>query len=691
MCAPSLIVCFWTTVLLVAQQGCTESDGPVYVAPRAEALTEAETRTQTSLPTVTVRGFLNFRTTVDGTVIVFTPASDAPKTDKLQTTNVLGFEIVGGEPANEVLPPTQLSKTSPPEPSKTTPSTSTSRPQYPTGLVTVLGGTHVQEGATTIHETKVIGTYIDGKYAQILQSTSRIIHASSSSSEVVKPTAAFRAPESTPAPKVSPSVRRTPRPTPKRVQSQSSTVLQSSFKEPESTTRALPHRSTQSLRTFKARTTHSTHDISDLDENTIVVTRSRLHRGGTRLRYVPSRNTQTVRLNRFKVRLTARPEQNHEDRLSDSPEHEHEDEDVDPLITAGQQATITSLVTLHAGQRKSVRTLTLTTSVHPTLEPSELLSNGIVEGIMSTPVPEETPPLVVSRVYSTMEHTWRTSLVPVFDGLVTTTHTVTESFIIRKIVTAYTTMPPGDLLVLDDHNDTLADEDSEQYFQTLLQGIPPSNSLRTRSPSSLEASYLALPSNGNLQLSNNPLISLGQAFQNNPLAAVYLGLQQLNQQITLYSTVTHTTVYTTTDTVFSTKVVNFYDGRRTRSRTLSESLSTTERTLTSYSTAVVPYLNTQALQLQQLQQQQLQQLIATQQPPQFSTVTSTYTTVTVATSYSSKIYTLIYNAFSTRYRTVTSTGTYPTTVTITSTSSFQIQPTAQLLPPQIAPAQLLSV
>ncbi|PSN43002.1 hypothetical protein C0J52_21299 [Blattella germanica] len=44
----------------------------------------------------------------------------------------------------------------------------------PTGLVTKLGGTVVKEGVTTIHETSVIGTYISGKYAQVLQSTSHI-------------------------------------------------------------------------------------------------------------------------------------------------------------------------------------------------------------------------------------------------------------------------------------------------------------------------------------------------------------------------------------------------------------------------------------------------------------------------------------------------------------------------------------
>lgn len=229
----------------------------------------------------------------------------------------------------------------------------------------------------------------------------------------------------------------------------------------------------------------------------------------------------------------------------------------------------------------------------------------------------------------------------------------------------------------------------------LLQGggpPAPTPLQQLQSPSSPEASYLALPSDGNrpVQLAN-PLL-------NNPLAAVYLGLQQLNQQVTLYSTVTQSSVYTTTETVYHTKVVSFYDGRRTRSRTLSESLSTTEKTLTSFSTAVVPYINTQALQLQQLQQQQLQRLIATQLPqltkptPQFSTVTSTYTTVTTATSYSSKIYTLIYNAFSTRFRTVTSSSAYKTTLTVTSTSSYQIQPTtAAPLLPQLAPlGQLLA-
>ncbi|CAH0560713.1 unnamed protein product [Brassicogethes aeneus] len=45
---------------------------------------------------------------------------------------------------------------------------------HPTGLVTKLGGTVIKDGTTTVHETSVIGTFISGKYAQVLQSTSHI-------------------------------------------------------------------------------------------------------------------------------------------------------------------------------------------------------------------------------------------------------------------------------------------------------------------------------------------------------------------------------------------------------------------------------------------------------------------------------------------------------------------------------------
>lgn len=49
--------------------------------------------------------------------------------------------------------------------------------EHPVGLVTTLGGTIVKDGLTTVHETSVIGTYISGKYAQVLNSNSKILHS----------------------------------------------------------------------------------------------------------------------------------------------------------------------------------------------------------------------------------------------------------------------------------------------------------------------------------------------------------------------------------------------------------------------------------------------------------------------------------------------------------------------------------
>lgn len=61
-------------------------------------------------------------------------------------------------------------------PSKPRPSSRKDK-DNPTGLVTKLGGTIIKDGLTTVHETSVIGTYINGKYAQVLQSSSRVLNA----------------------------------------------------------------------------------------------------------------------------------------------------------------------------------------------------------------------------------------------------------------------------------------------------------------------------------------------------------------------------------------------------------------------------------------------------------------------------------------------------------------------------------
>jgi len=177
---------------------------------------------------------------------------------------------------------------------------------------------------------------------------------------------------------------------------------------------------------------------------------------------------------------------------------------------------------------------------------------------------------------------------------------------------------------------------------------------------------------------NNPLF-LAAALQNPQLAAVYLGLQQLKQQATQFNTITRPITYVTTDTIFNTKVVSYYDGRATRSRTIVEPASTSERTLTTYTTEVTPVINGNfALQQAQLQNVFATQLISPQlqMTPQISSITKTVTTVTNATSTKTKVYTLVYNAFSTRYRTVTSTSVMPTTITTVVTSTVPVANTA---------------
>ncbi|KAH0954723.1 hypothetical protein HN011_007861 [Eciton burchellii] len=65
--------------------------------------------------------------------------------------------------------------------------------ENPTGLVTKLGGTIVKDGLTTVHETSVIGTYINGKYAQVLQSSSRILTAPAAPAEgKIRPSSSHR-------------------------------------------------------------------------------------------------------------------------------------------------------------------------------------------------------------------------------------------------------------------------------------------------------------------------------------------------------------------------------------------------------------------------------------------------------------------------------------------------------------------
>lgn len=811
------LLSLWTWALLISNHVCLVS-----------SRLSQDASTIPILPTVTVRGFLNFKTTVDGTVIVFTPASDAQATKPTDppqfSTNAIlhsnaldssdGVEniqdLVYSQPAgidiikpprsdldhqahrakesfqhisdNAVLPSTvQTNNDLETDVKKDIPPLR----QYPTGLVTVLGGTHIEKGSTTIFETKVIGTYIDGKYAQILQSTSKIIAPTSivspqkeavmtslnkesgvktsilstphttTSKEVLpspSPSATYQSPTTSSniesrtmtssVVQITSSRLETSKLNPllhtssfkeekefsvtknvEQVTTPSKTMIQSSFKTPEFTPSYKQLRPTQSLESAKTGTFSKTSRFQPVstikrttfeDDNTLVSPRNS-RTSSTRIRFTaPRRPSQTVRLNRFKVKLTVRQDSTDDFELTTVPDEEQSEEDttketeednsqevtpvdVDPAQVVFQETTITSEVTLHVGRRKSVRTLTITTSVPVKVDPSnsELLLHmtdshnfHITEGDVGD---DENPdPSVVTRTFTTTERTLKTSLLPIFDGHVTSYHTVTESFFIMKIITAYRTLPPGDVTVLEDLDESVVDitptlDVAANIQSSVVAPAPPqkeqkqakvqtSTEQETKIHSSISLPTEATPGNISPHLSN-PLLSLGAALSNNPLAAVYLGLQQLNAQMTLYSTVTEVSTFVTTDTIYNTKTIRFYDGRSTRFRTVSEPLSTKKRTVTTVMTSVQPYINTQALQ----QQQQLQKLIAATQlsppRPQMSTITSVYTTVTTATSLSTRIYTLIYNGFSTKFRTVTSSTLYPTTVTVTSTKEVPLSPT----------------
>ena len=272
------------------------------VLPQAAALVAESFTSETALPTVTVRGFLNFRTTVDGTVIVFTPASAAATGGPTEITPTSPpsiqpsrIEVTSSPPKVSDIKPTSASshydvKSTVYSPSPSFNDQLSSEPvnsgaQYPTGLVTVLGGTVVLNGATTVHETKVIGTYINGKYAQILKSTSYVKSSSEPISSSTRPT------EIKPSASVNviPSAR--PRPSRDSLKSESSEsvrrvrplkVLESSKKEDE------PKETEGGNR--------------DVKENKVQLRRPT--RIGTRLTYAPRENPR-VRLNRFKVKVAA--------------------------------------------------------------------------------------------------------------------------------------------------------------------------------------------------------------------------------------------------------------------------------------------------------------------------------------------------------------------------------------------------
>jgi hypothetical protein len=514
---------------------CNSQSTPVYL-PSNLAHLRSSVVVQTALPTVTVRGFLNFRTTVDGTVIVFTPASatvaesaNNAKTPtiapSIQSTNSPQFLMSSRQSVLEDIKPTKV-----PEVIEPTKLSTQHQPHYPTGLVTVLGGTVVQNGATTVYETKVIGTYIDGKYAQILQSTAKVQSppiatptirptqtyqpiAPSIFSEPIKKAVILKKEELLTDPKppvfvdnnaISPSIKNNFR------------NLNSGHQSEQGRT---PNRQLHprfALTPGKSRWTQSSLQVDEKQQNDSIsnVHKIRKARLGTRRFTLPPRHSPRVRLNRFKAKLPAtqveerqtyntklqsrigqqRPESldakqleqlqtelNNDNLTQDSNIEPQNLQPIDPSKVVKEVQTITSEVTQHIdGNHIQVKTLTLTTTLQRTLHPSEFETDIIAptipveaNDVEATSV-QETPPLVISRTYSVTERSMRTTVVPVFDGTVTTSHTVTESFFIRKLITAYKTLPPGDIFLLETASLSINDSNYTNDLSAAEQSINPS-------------------------------------------------------------------------------------------------------------------------------------------------------------------------------------------------------------------------
>ena len=221
-----------------------------------------------------------------------------------------------------------------------------------------------------------------------------------------------------------------------------------------------------------------------------------------------------------------------------------------------------------------------------------------------------TPPIVITRTFSITESTQTTTVVPMFIGNGLINQTITESFIIRKTITAFKTMPPGDLITLETDDPSQVPKLNETYTFSnlhLLSDIKPTAAAATASNQQpvIETSINNLPFLNKMIDLNNPLI-IRAALQTPRLAAIYFGLQQLQQQATSYNTITKPTTSLTSSTVHQTKKISFYDGRQTRTRYLTDSGVLVTSTITILTTEVLPIANSQILS----QQSKLQQMFA---------------------------------------------------------------------------------
>lgn len=105
-------------------------------------------------------------------------------------------------------------------------------------------------------------------------------------------------------------------------------------------------------------------------------------------------------------------------------------------VVTETQTYLSEITHLFDDQEPYIETVTLTTVFEKTIQPSEVdIFSSSAANTNDLNSVEPSPPIVLSKTYSVTESSSRTSLFPVVDGTVTATHTITENFIIHKLIT----------------------------------------------------------------------------------------------------------------------------------------------------------------------------------------------------------------------------------------------------------------
>uniref|UniRef100_A0A8D9DQH6 DUF4758 domain-containing protein n=1 Tax=Cacopsylla melanoneura TaxID=428564 RepID=A0A8D9DQH6_9HEMI len=184
---------YWTTLYkegstMITSREETQSN---IITPSVSKITDSSTMEITPTPTMPIEASITPTTTSPGDVLEPTTYFT---TYTYFTTSYLGNSTIVNsrlETLTNVLTPSETENVEPQSAVEATPEmslpidkTESAQKLEPTGLISTIAITDVLEGITTILSTDVFGTYIDGLYAQVLESTTKILSSETVSVDV---------------------------------------------------------------------------------------------------------------------------------------------------------------------------------------------------------------------------------------------------------------------------------------------------------------------------------------------------------------------------------------------------------------------------------------------------------------------------------------------------------------------------